>query len=138
MLRLALLLTGLILINGCATSGRKIDQAKLSQIKTAQTTKQDVIKLIGSPDQITTDGFGNTTFMYQYVRASTKPASFIPIVGAFAGGVNVQNEFAIINIDSNGIVRNMITSLGANDTSVGLNADSKTNLDVVEQNKRPR
>ena len=38
---------------GCASAGRKIDSAKVDQIKKGETTREQVLKLMGPPNQIT-------------------------------------------------------------------------------------
>ena len=57
------------LLSGCVSSGRKIDQAAVETITKGETTKAQVITLLGSPDQITKLGSGDTIFMYNYMRA---------------------------------------------------------------------
>lgn len=134
-----LLILTLIAVTGCATVGRKIDQAKLDQIQTGVTTRQGVVDLIGSPDQISTDAAtGNTIFMYMYARAVATPESYIPLVGAFAGGAKTQNQVVIITLGVDGKVTNVTNSYGASETGTGISSSSKADLKEVEQNKRPK
>jgi len=123
---------------GCATYGRKIDQTSLEKIKKGETTREEVIQLLGSPDQITKDTNGNITMMYMYVRATAKPESFIPVVGAFAGGTNTQNQMVMITIGPDGKVSDIFTSYGASESGYGLSSGGKADLEEVEENKRPK
>lgn len=123
---------------GCATVGRKLDPAAVEKIEKGKTTRQEVIELIGSPDQMTRDGDGNVTFSYMYVRATAKAESFIPVVGAFAGGANVQNQMVMVIFGPDSVVKDVISTYGATESGVGLSAGSKADTTEVEQNKRPK
>jgi outer membrane protein assembly factor BamE (lipoprotein component of BamABCDE complex) len=125
------------LLCGCASVGHKLDQSKVDQIKKGETTRDQVIQLIGSPDQITRAGDGSLTFQYIYTRATTKPSTFIPIVGAFAGGMNMQNQITMVTFNSSNIVSDVFTTYGANEMNTGVTTGSKPSLPDTESNKRP-
>ncbi len=120
----------------CVSMGRKLDQQAVDRIHEGKTTRAEVVQWLGSPDQTTRMG-GSTTFQYHFVRASAKPEGFIPIVGAFAGGVNMQNQMVSVTFDERGIVRHLMTSSGGSEMGFGLSAGSKTKVDV-EGTKRPK
>lgn len=129
----------LSLICGCATVGRKLDPNKVAQIQKGVTTRNEVVGLIGSPDQMTRDGDGNVTFQYLYVRATAKGSSFIPVYGAFAGGANVQNQTVMVVFNPDGVCKDIISSYGATEADSGLNTSpNKASLPEVEDNKRPK
>ena len=125
------------LLAGCVSYGRKIDQAKVAEIKTGQTTRSQVIQLIGSPDQITSLGNGQLMFHYMFVRSTPTASTFIPVVGAFTGGANVQNESVIVSF-TNDVVSSLISSYGGNDMGTGANAASTATLPAVTDDKRPK
>lgn len=126
------------LFTGCATMGRKLDQTNIDKIKKGETTREEVLQLIGSPDQIMRDGDGNVTFMYMYVRATAKPEGFIPVVGVFAGGVDTQNQMFQVTFGEDGVVKNVLSTYGASEIGTGLSAGGKADLKEVETNKRPK
>lgn len=130
------LLALVLLVSGCASVGRKIDPAAASQIKNGQNMA-DVRGLIGAPDQVTRDGNGNETWMYLYSRASVKGATFVPIVGAFAGGVNTQNQSVVV-VFANGVVSHVQSSFGGMDVNQGANAGGRVPLKETEEGKRPK
>ena len=123
---------------GCATAGRKIDQAAVEKIQKGQTTKAEVKSLIGAPDQVMKDGDGNETWTYMYVRAVVKGESFIPVVGAFAGGSKTQNQMTIVHFDSNGVVKQVQTSYGGMDVDSGLSAGGPASTPSTTDGKRPK
>lgn len=129
-----------VILTACASSGRKLDQSKVDQIKQDVTTKAEVLKLIGSPENITKDGNGNTTFSYTYFYASSKGENFIPVVNMFAGGVNTKSQSVSIQFGANDVVKSIVSSMGASD--IGQNATASTpdkpGLRPVSDGKRPR
>jgi outer membrane protein assembly factor BamE (lipoprotein component of BamABCDE complex) len=125
------------LLCGCVSVGRKIDQAKVEQIKTGETSRAQVLQLIGSPDQITSTGNGVVMFRYIFVHATPKASTFIPVVGAFAGGAHVQNEMVMVTFTNN-VVRDIMSSYGGNETGTGANAASTADLPAVQTGKRPK
>ncbi len=125
--------------SGCFSMGRKIDQSAVAQIKQGKTTKAEVLKLLGSPDQVTWDGFGNETFMYMYVRSTPKATTFVPVVGAFSGGANTQSEMVMVTFNPQGVVSHFVANMGATEAGYGAEAASRaTDLQEVEENKRPK
>jgi outer membrane protein assembly factor BamE (lipoprotein component of BamABCDE complex) len=129
-------LIALSLFTGCVSMGRKLDQEAVNRIHEGKTTREEVVEWLGSPDQTTRVG-ETTTFQYHFVRASAKPEGFIPIVGAFAGGMNTQNQMVSVTFDSRGVVRQLMTSGGGSEIGFGLSAGSKAKVDV-EGTKRPK
>jgi outer membrane protein assembly factor BamE (lipoprotein component of BamABCDE complex) len=124
------------LLCGCVSMGRKIDQAKVAEIKTGVTTRAQVIQLIGSPDQIT-DANGTVMFMYMYIHSSATASTYIPIVGAFAGGANTQNEMVMVSF-TNDVVSALTSSYGGNEINSGITTGSAAQMSDVETNKRPK
>lgn len=122
---------------GCASSGRKLDPAKVALIQKGQT-REDVLALVGSPERMTRTASGQTIFNYMFVHAQAKGTSFIPIAGAFMGGTDVQTQTLIVTFGPDGLVSDFVTSMGANDLSMGAEAGGKAKLDAVQANKRPK
>jgi len=137
MKNLILAFVAVALLCGCVSYGRKIDQAKVEQIRSGETTRAQVLQLLGSPDQITSTGNGVVMFHYIFVRATPKASTFIPVVGAFAGGANVQNEMVMITFTNN-VVRDFLSTYGGNESGTGAEAASTTDLPAVQTGKRPK
>ena len=123
---------------GCASVGRPIDQAAADKIVKGQTTRAQVGAMLGSPDRITKLGNGDTMYSYSYTRASAKPATFIPIVGAFAGGANVQHQMVMVTFGPDDIVKNYMSSQGGTESGTGLATGSRKDMPDVEEGKRPK
>ena len=138
MIKSITLLATIAIALGCASVGRKLDQSAVDRIKKGTTAKADVLKSLGSPDQTIQMGNGDVTFQYLYVRATAKPESFIPVVGAFAGGANVQNQMVVVTFGPDGIVKEIVSSYGATESGFGASSASKADLKDSEANKRPK
>ena len=132
-----IMFVALVAICGCVSVGRKIDQTKIEQITAGKTTRNQVVKLIGSPDQITTTAPGNVIFNYVFIHSTPKASTFIPVIGAFAGGANVQNQTLIITF-TNDIVSSMINSYGGSEMGTGANAATSADLPDTTENKRTK
>jgi outer membrane protein assembly factor BamE (lipoprotein component of BamABCDE complex) len=128
----------IVCLAGCVSSGRKVDQSAADKIEKGKTTKAEVISLIGSPDRITRTGRGDTIFMYNYVRATAKPATFIPIFGPLVGGANVQHQMYMVTFGPDGIVKDYLSTYGASEVDHGLATGSRPAIPDVEQDKRPK
>lgn len=108
---------------GCVSTGRPIDSSKLSQVKRGESSRTDVESLLGHPQSIMQsegpDGT-ETMLLYQYLFASPRGESFIPIVGAFVGGANTRLQTATITIGKDGKVSKIASSFGADEMKTGV------------------
>lgn len=116
---------------GCATTGRKVDQSAVAKIQTNASTKDDVRRLLGDPLNVTKTSAGTETWAYHYTRATAKGQSFIPIVGAFAGGVNTQIQSTVVTFNESGVVTDVMTSFGADGLNTGVSAGSGAKMQGV-------
>lgn len=128
----------IIFLPSCATVGRKIDQSAVDRIKKGETTKEQVVASLGSPDRVTVLGNGDTIFSYGYARATAKPATFIPIVGAFAGGADVQHQNCTVTFGPDNLVKNFTSIQGGTEVGRGLNSASRATIPEIEEGKRPK
>lgn len=110
---------------GCFSMGKKIDQAAVGKIKEGQTTKAEVVKLLGNPDNVTRDSWNGEGWSYCFVRAASSPGNFVPVVGAFAGGGNSQTEFLTLTFDDKGVVRSLWSSAGGTTFNYGLATEGR-------------
>ncbi|SHM05116.1 Beta-barrel assembly machine subunit BamE [Nitrosospira sp. Nsp11] len=88
-------------LSACATVGKEISQDQLAGFKEGVTTVNDVIERLGAPTS-TTVSSGRTVMVYSFMHSQARPASFIPIVGAFAGGADVRSTMVSFVFGDNG------------------------------------
>ncbi|KPA19203.1 secreted protein containing SmpA/OmlA domain protein [Candidatus Magnetomorum sp. HK-1] len=102
-----LLLAILIFTNGCVSSygnNRITDQSVLSQIKKGVSNKEDVKRLIGSPQSVSFIGDDEQWFYY-FSKSKVRSTTFIPIIGVLFGGADMQSNNTTVLFDSKGIVK---------------------------------
>ena len=85
----------------CASTGKTIDQDKLSQIKEGVSTKEDVIKILGKPEMINLNSDSKQMMTYYHFNYKTRGSTFIPVVGLMTGGGNMKQEMLQVLIDKN-------------------------------------
>ncbi|RUO28768.1 hypothetical protein CWE12_10665 [Aliidiomarina sedimenti] len=109
----------IIWLTGCASAGVQIDPAQIQDIEKGVTTEQEVKNMFGSPNSSGITAEGELFYVYTFARSTTNAATFIPVVGLFAGGSNTDIEMLQIWFDSERKVKeyhfnksNMETRLG--------------------------
>lgn len=88
-----------------STSGAKVSQEQSSQFIKGKTTMDQVIAALGKPNTKTTKDDGDTLLQYVYVNTSVRGATFIPFIGAFAGGADIETEVSGFTFDKNGVLK---------------------------------
>jgi len=114
------------LVSACATSGTKVSEATLTKFEKGVTTEADVEKALGRPQMQTKLMDGTQSIAYVYSHAQTKGASFIPVVGLFAGGATGQSNVVRFSFDAQGKLITYVTSSSAVDVHTGLGASSSS------------
>jgi outer membrane protein assembly factor BamE (lipoprotein component of BamABCDE complex) len=107
MKRIIVLLTLCLTLLSCMSVGNKqiMDVSKTSQIQEGKTTKAEIIALIGEPNHTTSMPNGEEMLMYSYTQSTTRPTTFIPVIGLFAGGADMKGKTLMLKIDKNGILQ---------------------------------
>lgn len=83
---LASLLLILLLINGCSTTGTKIQSDKLSTINRGITTEQEIIATFGKPDSITTTP-DRRILVYSHHKDNSTERNVAATTGSVLGGL---------------------------------------------------
>ena len=131
------LFVAMFLSYGCASVGHQINQGAVDSIVKGQTTQQQVLMGLGSPDLITKTSNGDTVYVYRYARAAARPESFIPLIGAFVGGVDVQGQMTRVTFGPDGTVKDFVSTQSGTELNKGLATGSRPDMPAIEQNKRP-
>jgi hypothetical protein len=118
---LAACLLGLVAATPALSASRHaITDADLAGFKIGQATYADVVAKLGAPQSQSTDSTGQRTIVYMRSSATPKLASFVPVVGLFAGGAKSSMNIAVVVFDASGrLERFQVT-----------NADSSCDLHV--------
>jgi outer membrane protein assembly factor BamE (lipoprotein component of BamABCDE complex) len=101
-----LLISALLLtLTGCVSMGTQVSDENMSALKKGVTTESEVQAKLGQPNAISKLSDGKKIYVYSYVHASPTAASFIPVVGIFAGGSNAQSTSVTLTFNQVGILQ---------------------------------
>lgn len=97
----------LVFLFGCASVGNKqIGEAgTVAKIEEGKSTKADVRSLVGQPTKINFKDNGNEIWEYIYSKGQLRPATFVPVVSWFAGGVDTTASTLTVLFDEKGVVK---------------------------------
>lgn len=132
----ALLVASLaVTILGCVSSGNPNagDETLTSQIQIDTSTKEDVRRILGQPNS-TSRQSGNLVMIpglpaspgivieswnYTHIDVEVDGATFIPIVGLFAGGATSNVSSFTIIFDDKGVVRHISSTQSTGKSGMG-------------------
>lgn len=112
-------IVAMVALAGCATTGREISASQMTSMEKGKTTYAEVIQRLGKPTMDTVASDGTRATLYTFAKAGVKGATFIPIVGLFAGGMNVSGSSVTFNFDKAGVLKDYSTSTTNYDTKNG-------------------
>jgi outer membrane protein assembly factor BamE (lipoprotein component of BamABCDE complex) len=129
-----ILYIGALLLAGCAATGVQVKPEQLSKFERGKTTYQEVVASLGKPNFTSMTADGARTATYFYAESSVQAATFIPIVGAFAGGADTRSNSVMMTFDRHGVLQNYTSSEGAMGTGTGFSAG--TSVERVQNQPR--
>ncbi len=103
---------------GCASSGVQVSQSAATQFVEGKTTETEILQKLGRPTSVMIQS-GVKTITYTGMQYQTKAATFIPIVGAFAGGSDYSVSTASFEIDERGTLKKASYSNTSGSTGLG-------------------
>jgi outer membrane protein assembly factor BamE (lipoprotein component of BamABCDE complex) len=94
-------------ISACASTGNKqiADTGTVSKIEVGKSTKADVRALVGEPTKVDFRENNTEVWEYAYTRGQMRPATLIPVVGWFAGGMDTTGSTLTIVFNKDNIVQ---------------------------------
>jgi outer membrane protein assembly factor BamE (lipoprotein component of BamABCDE complex) len=105
---------------GCVSSGTKVTADQQSAFQAGTTTEAQVIAKLGPPNNVATLADGSKMDMYMHIAASANAASYIPIVGLFAGGAKSTSDTVTFTFDSQGILKSTTSNRSQSNVNTGL------------------
>ena len=99
-------------LSACAstTAGNKFDQETFSHFVKGKTTYDEVVRELGEPSSLIKNADGSKTAEYRYLTRTTKPESYIPIVGGFLGGYNSEQNTAVLMFNKKSVLTDYSSS----------------------------
>jgi len=100
-LALALLMSLTAWLSACgASSGREVDKSKVATYQKGVTPCSQIRADLGQPLETATDVDGSKQLTYGKTETTVNGATFVPIVGLFAGGAETDYDFVQIKCDA--------------------------------------
>ncbi|MDR4495102.1 MAG: hypothetical protein R3B74_11895 [Nitrospirales bacterium] len=124
-----------------------MDQDLISQIKPDTSTKEDVRRILGQPNGVSrhsgsysglvgllpfTPQSNIEVWSYSHMDVDVDAATFIPIVGLFAGGATSNVNIFTVVFDEKGIVRQISSTQSQGRSGLGAGSESKSTKPVSE------
>lgn len=112
----------LLALAACVSTGTQIKEDQLKSFEKGKTTITDVRTALGEPNSTALNPDGTRTLVYIYTQAQARPASFIPLVGAFVGGADSRSNMVMLRFDAAGVLLDYSSSESTFGTGTGLAA----------------
>lgn len=141
-------LSGLLLV-GCVSVGNSslLDEAMIGQIEVGQTTKEQVLALLGEPvDQRSTTLRGSTAEWWAYSHATSivNPLEYLLLVGLFINGIGLPDTRRELHVflNADGIVTSLAQQtttydMGGLFTPIRVTSHTRTTVSVPGRSGRP-
>jgi hypothetical protein len=114
----AVVLAGILA--GCVSSGTKVTQSQMSAFQVGKTTETEVIAAFGAPNSTSVLSDGSKVDVYVHVSAHANAASYVPIVGLFAGGAKSSSDTAVFSFGPDGLLKSTSSNTAHSDVNTGL------------------
>lgn len=122
-----------LMLAGCAATGVNVTDDQVTQLKKGETTKAEVLAAFGQPTMQMRLGDGTSMLTYTYAEYRTRPATFIPFVGAFVGGGDSRSNSVSLRFDASDKLIDTTSMASAYGTGLGAAAGQ---IAPVEQQPR--
>ena len=103
-------IVAIVLCLGTATNAKPITAEQAAQFKVGSATQAEVIGAFGKPGTMAVNSDGTTQITYMASKTSVKAATFVPIVGLFAGGAKGSVSLATFVFDKDGVLKSFSTT----------------------------
>lgn len=103
MLRKVVLFIGLGL-SACASAGTKVTSSQVQSLKVGTTTYDQVVASLGKPTSVVSMPDGILAAHYIHTETSIRPESYVPVLGAFIGGVDTGMNMTTLYFDTNKVL----------------------------------
>ncbi|WP_158923487.1 outer membrane protein assembly factor BamE [Acidisphaera sp. S103] len=81
------------------------DPNKQAQIQKGVSREADIQMLFGAPNGKSFTENGDEVWTYSYSKTQVNAATYVPVVGMFAGGAQSDTSVLTVTFDRNGVVK---------------------------------
>lgn len=119
----SIILVVIVAVLGCATAGTRVSRENLSRVKEGETTRHQVIEILGAPPNSTLTSDGKEIFTYHFTSIKSAPQNFIPIVGLIQSRMDMDTEITQVLFTRDGIVEKVTSTASRSNIKSGLVAE---------------
>lgn len=101
-MKYVILMAAILTISGCTTMGKEVSDSQAAAFSKGVTTKDQVIAALGKPASDSVSSNGETVIVYNYINATARPETFIPIIGGFVGGIDTKSNMTMFKFGKDG------------------------------------
>lgn len=123
-----------VFLSACASTGVLLSEDQISSLQKGKTTYSEAVDRLGRPTNMTRTSDGRRIVSYIYSEAQSRPESFIPIIGAFVGGVDARSSVVTLQFGADNVLEDFTVS--QSEMGTGLGAASGTTFDRVDDQPR--
>ena len=99
---------GVLMVSACVSTGTKInDRSLTAKIVVDQSTRSDVVALLGLPEKVSYGKAGAEAWQYFQVTEVPKASVYVPLIRAWAEGFDWRTQRLVINFDQQGVVKSL-------------------------------
>lgn len=110
---------------GCMATGVKVQEAQLDQFLRGTTTYAEVVHALGPPTSTTRHANGARDVVYAYTQIQASPLNFVPLAGAFLGGMTSEHSAVTIAFDPAGRFVDYTTTHGSDVMGTGISSGAR-------------
>jgi outer membrane protein assembly factor BamE (lipoprotein component of BamABCDE complex) len=121
------------MLAGCVSSGVEVKPEQTANFQPGVTTRQEVVARLGNPTTVSTLPDGTVMMVYAFSAAQARPASFIPIVGAFVGGADARSSMVSFQFTPAGVLKSSSSTTSQSGSQLGT-----TTTNTPMQTDQPR
>lgn len=92
------------------SAAAKVTADDAAQFKVGTATLSEIEHKLGKPQATTTNSDGTVVITYVSLRTHVKGATFVPVVGLFAGGASAQMDTVAFTFGPDGVLKSTSTS----------------------------
>jgi outer membrane protein assembly factor BamE (lipoprotein component of BamABCDE complex) len=107
------------MLGGCMSTGVEVKPEQTSDFRQGVTTRAEVLGRLGTPTTQATMPDGSTMLIYSFAASQARPASFIPLVGAFAGGADARSSMVEFVFTPDGVLKSSSSSTSQSGSQMG-------------------
>jgi len=105
---------------GCVSSGTKVTADQQASFQPGTTAETQIIAKLGPPNNVATLADGSKMDSYMHIAASANAATYVPIVGLFAGGAKSTTDTVMFAFDPQGILKSTTSNHGQSNVNTGI------------------